>query len=271
MKKSMKLNIKYLLIVVVFPVCVNYAFASDSNARKIMEQVDQRPDGDNRSADLEMILIDKNNNQRVRTIKSYTKDFKDDTYSALFFTAPVDVKNTAFLTYDYANRQKDDDQWLYLPALRKSKRIASSDKSSSFMGSDFNYSDMTSINIDDYNFSLKKEIEVRGNPAWVIEAIPRSAEVINETGYKKSLLIIRKDIHFIVRAVYWPEKGNVLKYFDVTQLKLIDNIWTATEMTMASKRSKETIHKTILNFSNVKYNQNIDKEMFTVRRIEKGL
>lgn len=236
-----------------------------------MEQVDQRDDGDNRSADLNMILIDKNNNQRTRNIKSFNKDFNADSYSALFFTAPADVKNTAFLTYDYANRKQDDDQWLYLPALRKSKRIASSDKSSSFMGSDFNYSDMTSINIDDYDFSLQKEIQVRAKPAWVIEAIPRSDDVVKETGYRKSLLIIQKDINFIVRAVYWPEKGDILKYFDATKLELIDGIWTATEMTMSSKRNKDTIHKTILKFANVKYNQNIDKDMFTVRRIEKGL
>lgn len=271
MKISITSRITCLLVLVILSVTTNQAFADDQKARTIMEQVDQRDDGDNRSADLEMTLIDKSNNQRVRTIKSYTKDFDADTYTALFFIAPVDVKNTAFLTYDYADRQKDDDQWLYLPALRKSKRIASSDKSSSFMGSDFNYSDMTSINIDDYDFSLKKEIQVRGKPAWVIEAIPRSPAVIQETGYRKSLLIVRKDIHFIVRAVYWPEKGDVLKYFDATQLALIDNIWTATEMTMTSKRNKETVHKTVLKFTNVKYNQNIDKEMFTVRRIEKGL
>ncbi len=243
----------------------------NSQARKIMEQVDQREDGDNRSADIEMILIDKNNNQRPRKIKSFTRDFGEDTYSVLFFLEPTDVKNTAFLTYDYSNPQQDDDQWLYLPALRKSKRIASSDKSGSFMGSDFNYSDMTPINIDDYRFQVLKEIEVRGNPCWVIEAIPRSADIVAESGYKKSLLIVRKDIYFIVRAVHWTDNGNILKYFDATNIKRIDNIWTATDVSMTSKRNKQTIHKTEMKFSNIKYNQNLEENLFTVRRLEKGL
>lgn len=249
----------------------SFALADDGTARKIMEQVDQRDDGDNRSANIEMTLIDRNNQQRTRVIKSFTKDFDNDTYSALFFLQPADVRNSAFLTYDYADRGKDDDQWLYLPALRKSKRIASSDKSGSFMGSDFNYSDMTSINIDDYDFNVEKNIEVRGHPAWVIAASPRSQEVIRETGYKKSLLIVRKDIYFIVRAVHWPEQGNVLKYFDITNLERIDNIWTATQFTMTSKRGKQTEHKTIMKLTDIKYNQPLDEGMFTVRRIEKGL
>lgn len=130
---------------------------------------------------------------------------------------------------------------------------------------------MTSININNYNFSLKKEIEVRGHPAWVIEAVPRSAAVIEETGYRKSLLIIRKDINFIIRAVYWPEKGDTLKYFDVTNLSKIDDIWTATEMTMTSKHNKDVAHKTVMKITNIKYNQSLDENMFTVRRIEKGL
>lgn len=245
--------------------------AEDQRARRIMQQVDQRDDGDNRSAEMQMHLIDKNNNQRVRSIKSFSKDFNKDTYNALFFLAPVDVKNTAFLTYDYKNGNKDDDQWLYLPAIRKSKRIASTDKSGSFMGSDFNYSDMTSMDINDYDYTVEKEIEVRSHPAWVIQALPRSQKVINETGYKKSLLIVRKDNFFIVRAVHWNEKGNALKYYDVTGLEKINNIWSATEVSMTTKQNNKTLHRTIIKFRDIKYNQPLDKDMFTVRRIEKGL
>jgi hypothetical protein len=142
------------------------AFTDDPRAREIMEKVEARDDGDNQTADMEMILIDKRGNQRVRKIATFSKDQGADELRLMFFEHPADVKDTSFLTYDYDEPDKDDDQWLYLPALRKTKRIASSDKSGSFMGSDLNYSDMTDRNLDDYDFTLKKEMDVKGVKTW---------------------------------------------------------------------------------------------------------
>src|SRR5210317_147126 len=104
------------------------AFTDDPRAREIMEKVDARDDGDNQTADMEMILIDKRGNQRVRKIATFSKDKGPDGLRLMFFEHPADVKDTAFLTYDYDDPERDDDQWLYLPALRKTKRITSSDK-----------------------------------------------------------------------------------------------------------------------------------------------
>ena len=121
-----------------------------------MEKVQARDDGDNVVTNMQMQLIDKNGHKRIRNMKTYSKDKGDDELKMIFFLSPSDVKNTAFLTYDYANENKDDDQWLYLPALNKTKRIPSSDKDSSFMGSDFTYNDMTKPNLNDYNFKILK-------------------------------------------------------------------------------------------------------------------
>jgi hypothetical protein len=247
------------------------ASADDPQARAIMEKVEARDDGDHQTSDMEMILIDKNKKQRIRKIASFSKDQGEDTLRLMFFLRPADVKDTSFLTYDYDEPDKDDDQWLYLPALRKTKRIASSDKSGSFMGSDLNYSDMTDRNLDDYDFTLKKEMEINGVQAWLIESIPRTKKVIKETGYKKSLLMVRQDNYFVIRAVNWVKDGGYLKYMDVRRLEEIDGIWVATEMHITKKRGKKFVHKTILKLNNVKFNQNLDDEMFTVRRMEKGL
>ena len=116
--------------------------------RDVMEKVINRDNGDHKTADMEMVLIDKNGSKRTRKIQAYSREFDEGRYSILFFLEPADVKNTGFLTLDYKEAKKDDDQWLYLPALRKTKRIAGSDQSGSFMGSDFNYSDMTEADID---------------------------------------------------------------------------------------------------------------------------
>ena len=247
------------------------ALAEDPEARAIMEKVDARDDGDNQTSDMRMILIDKRGHQRVRLISSFSKDKGEDTYRLMFFQEPADVKDTSFLTWDYDDPDRDDDQWLYLPALKKTKRIASSDKSGSFMGSDLNYSDMTDRNLEDYDFFLKKEMEVKGHKTWVIESIPRSKKVIKETGYTKSLIIVRQDNYFVIRAVNWVKDGGYLKYLDVKRLEQIEGIWVATEMHVTKKKGKKLAHKTILEINNVKFNQDLDMDMFTIRRMEKGL
>lgn len=241
------------------------------SARDIMQAVDDRDDGDNAIIDMEMVLIDKNQHERMRKIRRFVKDKGEDKQFIMFFLEPADVKDTAFLTYDYDEYEKDDDQWLYLPALRKTKRIASSDKSGSFMGSDFNYADMTRRNLDAYDFKILKEDVVRGDKVWLIEAIPTSEEEIEETGYTKSVLFVRQDNFMVVRAVHWVKDGNKLKYLDVPKIEKIDGIWTALEMTMKTVKNKVTEHYTILRFHNVRYDQDLDDSMFTVRRLEKGL
>lgn len=256
---------------VLFTVIVPFAFADDPAARAIMEKVDARDDGDNQTSNMEMILIDKRGNQRIRKIATFSKDKGEDTYSLMFFQHPADVKDTAFLTWDYDDPGRDDDQWLYLPALRKTKRIASSDKSGSFIGSDLTYSDMTDRNLADSDFFLKKEMDVKGAKAWLIESIPRSKKVIKETGYTKSLLMVRQDNYFVIRAVHWIKDGGYLKYIDVRALEQIEGIWVATEMHITKKKGKQLAHKTILKLDNVKFNQDLEFDLFTVRRMEKGL
>ena len=249
-------------------------FADDPEARAIMERVDARDDGDNETADVKMILIDKKNQERVRKIARFAKYKGEDKYRLMFFLHPADVKDTAFLTYDYDSSEKDDDQWLYLPALRKSKRIATVDKSGSFMGSDLNYSDMTSMDLEDYDFSFYekgKEGEVRDKKVWVIWSVPRSKDVIHETGYEKSLLFVQQDIDMVVRAIRWDKDGGYLKYVDLRKVEKIDGIWTATDTLVTKKQGKTTVHTTILTLENVKYNQDLDYDIFTIRRMEKGL
>jgi outer membrane lipoprotein-sorting protein len=244
--------------------------ADEPKAREIMQRVDDRDDGDNRVADMEMVLIDRRGNERRRLIRSFTKDRGDDTLQIMFFLEPPDVEGTGFLLHDSGEAGRDDDQWLYLPALDKTKRIASSGKSGSFMGSDFNYSDMERRDLEDFDFTLVKETEVRGHPVWVVEAVPRSPRVVDETGYEKSLLLVRKDNDVVVRAVRWVKGGEDLRYMDVTALERIDGIWVPTEMRMTTKRSGEVRHATVLRLSNVQFDQDLSDDLFTVHRLEIG-
>ena len=267
MKNTKKLLIGLTLGLSLF---ATQGFADDPIARSIMEKVDARDDGKTLEQDMRMVLIDKNNKKRNRNLHTYAKDFGPDEHQILFFKSPADVKNTAFLTYDYDKSSRDDDQWLYLPALKKVKRIPSSDKSSSFMGSDFSYYDMTDRDLSDYNYKLLKETKVRGHDAWMIEATPRNKKVMKESGYKKTIAIVRKDNYVVVRAINFMRNGKK-KYMDVQRLHKQGGIWLPDVMTMTTKKGKSTVHKTILKFSRIKLNKAINNSMFTTRRLEKGL
>ena len=272
LKKNIRTVTISFLFLILLTVCASAA--DDPQARAIMQRVDDRDDGYNQTANMEMILIDKKGQKRVRKLHTFSKDKGKDTLKLMFFMHPADVKDTAFLTFDYDAPDKDDDQWLYLPALRKTKRIATSDKSGSFMGSDLNYSDMTSPDLEDYDFSFYekgKESEVRGKKVYVIWSIPRSKKVIEETGYEKSLVFVRPDIDMVVRAIRWVKDGGYLKYVDAKKLEKIDGIWVATETHVTKKKGKTTVHKTILTLDNVKFNQDLAEDLFTIRRMEKGL
>ena len=241
------------------------------SGREIMEKVNARDEGDRSTGEMEMILIDKKGKKRVRKLKTFGRKKEKDTQSLMFFLSPADVKNTGFLTYDYNESGKDDDQWLYLPALRKTKRIAAGDKSGSFMGSDLNYSDMTTPDLDLYDYTLMKETEVRGNKVWQIKAVPKSKDEAKKSGYSKSVIFIRQDNYVMIRAVRWVYKKRRNKYLDVKKLEKIDGIWVSTEMHVTTKTGKKTLHKTILKQKNIRFNQDeVNANLFTVRRLEKG-
>jgi hypothetical protein len=250
------------------------ASADDPVARKIMEQVDARDTGDNRVAQMEMILTDRNGGRRTRRIQTFIKDKGPDTMSLMFFLSPADVNKTAFLNIDYDDPEHEDDQWLYLPALKKTKRIASADKSGSFMGSDLNYSDMTDRELTYYNYRFYekgREQVFDGIKTWAIWAIPKSDKIIKETGYEKELLFIRQDNDVVIRSISWVENSPDLKYMVVRQLDKIDGIWVSTRLGITRKKGTQIIHKTDLTLDGVKFNQDLDEGLFSVRQMEKGL
>jgi len=259
-----------LLLCLVLCLVAWSAGAAQPDAREIMEQVDARPDGEYSIRDLEMILIDGRGGQRVRRLRSWSRELGEDEQSILFFLEPADVEDTGFLTWAWDDPERDDDQWLYLPALSRSKRIASADKSGSFMGSDFSYADLTDRPIDEYEYTLLGEGEVDGHPVWQIQAVPTTERERQETGYEKQVSFVRKDNFVVVRFVAWLKKGKRLKYYEVEQLEEIDGIWVATEMHMKTNKGKETLHRTVLRASNVRFPESIDEDRFTVRQLEKG-
>jgi hypothetical protein len=251
----------------------NILFAQ--TALNIMQKVLARDDGDNIISIKQMQLIDKHGNKRIKEMKTFSKKFGKDIKKLTFFIAPSDVKNTAFLTYDYDDENKDDDQWMYLPALKKIKRIPSSDKDSSFMGSDFSYVDMVTPILSDYKFKILKESIVKRKDkkqkVWIIEVLPKDKSIIDETGYIKKIIYITKDTYMVTRAKYYLKKSSRVKYMDVKKVELIDGIYIPTITTMTTKQGRRVLHKTILIQSDTKLNQKLKDNLFTTRTLVKGI
>ena len=243
----------------------------DKVARDVMQKVQDRDSGNNIVADMHMVLIDKNGDKRERFMKSFSLEIGDTTKKAIYFTAPSDVNNTAFLTYDYDSSTKDDEQWMYLPALKKTKRIPSSDKSSSFMGSDFTNSDMTEPNLEDYDYTLLKETQFKGDDVWVIGVKPRTQKVIDETGYSHSEVYVRKDILMPVAGKHYINNSDEVKLFQVAEFKQVKGIWFSTKTSMVTKLGRQTLHQTLLIQNNINMDKQLTEDIFTVRAIEKGL
>lgn len=251
------------------------AHAEDAEARQIMEKVAQNEEGNNGTAEIEMTLIDKNKRQRVRRLRAFNKTIDGEKRGISFVLYPADVKGTAFLQVRPKDK-KESDQWLYMPDLKKTKRILSSGgaKKGSFMGSDFTYADMQGIAIDDYTYEFhakQKEIEFNGHKHWVIKATPKTREVVERKGYSEILLFVRQDNYFIVRSKLTLKEGGTVKYMDIKDLKQIDGIWVPMETQMTTKAGDQMIHKTILKNTNVKFNQNLSDDLFTIRKLEAGL
>ncbi len=256
---------------------VNNAFSNQEplSAFDVVKKMDTKYDGDTLTSDTLMVLLDRSNNKRVREIKNIRKDYGDDTKGLVFFNSPADVRNTSYMSFDWDAADKEDDSWLYLPALKKIKRIASSDKSSSFMGSDFTYSDINGMDIDNWDYTFKNESAmIDGVDTWIIDGRPKEnkkVKVLDETGYIRSNLWIRKENFMLVKGKYWVKKGKKIKYYKADVIKEIDGVWTATNLSMVTTKKGKVLHSSLLKISNIVYNSDINDSMFTTGRMERGL
>ncbi len=229
----------------------------------IMKRVDARPKSKSSKQTTTMTLIDKRGKERVRSVVGYTKDFGDVKKSVMIFKKPADVKGVGFLSFSYDSMNKDDDSWLYMPALRKARRISGSKKNGSFMGTDFTYNDMGSRTIEEDTHTLLREEKLNGHDCWVIESKPKK----KVNAYSKFISWIRKDILLAEKVEFYDKKGSLLKTLTNSNFEKIGDIWIVKKMEMHDVQKK---HKTILEVSDVKLNCEIKDSYFSVASLERG-
>lgn len=250
-------------------------FAAELTAKDVMERVDARYDGDSSIFNWTMILIDRRERQRTRDMRIYQKDYTQDTKRLYLFESPADIRGTAFLNFDWNDLDRDDDSWLYLPSLQRVKRLATSDTSDSFLGSDFTYADFNGLQIEWYDYSFINDSEVvDGEDCWVIEVTAKPEfkdEAEDATGYSRAQFWVRKDIFVSVQAQAWELRGNRIKYFSSSEIELIDDIWTVQRLQAITTRNGRQEHASVLQLNNVEYNVDVDDALFTTENMQRGL
>ena len=241
------------------------ANAQNLTGREIIQKVKDRPDGDTRYGEMELTLIKKNGSSRQRKVSSWAMDEGKDTKKMMFFTYPGDVKGTGFLTWDYDQIGKEDAKWLYLPAMKKTRRISgSSSKTDYFMGTDFTYDDMGSRHIDEDKHTLLREEMKDGHKCWVVESVHVDKHEI----YSRKVTWIRQDCLVAVCAEYYDKLNKLHRLLTISEIKKIQDFWTICKMEM---KNVQTGHSTVIEVKNTQYDVKIDKDLFTVAKLEKGL
>ena len=210
-----------------------------------------------------MVLIDSKGAKVDRTVNSYRLTLSNGSKSLIVFTAPADVKGTALLVWSYED--KDDEQWLYLPAYERVRRITSSGKGESFAGSDLSFSDLEERGLEEFRYTKGPDESEGGFDCYTIEAIP------NDKAYPYSK--IRNAIDkktFLPVKVELFDRDNAAKPLKIAtcrDFREVDGIPTAFFMEM---HNLKTNHKTQLNLEEVRYNTGLKEDLFTQRYLRRG-
>lgn len=222
------------------------------------------------SRKVRMVLTDSRGKQRERETISYRKRFEDSLRTVVFYLAPANVRGTAFLTWDYDAADREDDQWLYLPALRKSRRIPAADRGDYFLGTDLTYED---IKLDgklapaDYRFTLEGSERDGEFLYYRLRGEPRSEAIAEELGY--SHIEVRADAStwLATKVAFFDLQGQPLKTLEVTGIAEVDGTWTRSGLEVSNHQSG---HRTRFEFYDIAFDSDIDDSLFTRQALERG-
>jgi outer membrane lipoprotein-sorting protein len=237
---------------------------------EVARRVNARDDGSSAARTLVIELIDRRGSTRTRVTRFFRRDFGDERRLALFFEEPANLKGTALLTWDHAEPERDDEQWLYLPALRKSRRVAVEERGRSFLGTDLTFEEMkkeTRLAIEDYRWATIGEETVDGRRCLQLEATPRDDETAEELGYGRVLVRVDAELWIPRLAEYWDPRGEALKTVRLLDVQPVQGVWTPLRIEAANHQSG---HRTHLLFRDVEYGGALPDELFTEAALSRG-
>jgi uncharacterized protein len=220
-------------------------------------------------ATVTMTLTNARGTQRARATLTLTKLLPNgvDQKRLVRFRSPAEVKGTATLLVEHADGE--DDIWIYLPALRKVRRLVATNKKDSFVGTDFSYGDIIGHRVDDWRYTLVTTEQVDGAETYVIEAEPRNDEVRENSGYARRRVWIRADNFVAVKGRFWDTGGSLLKEMDAHDVRQVDAAHEKWQPFQLRMQNRQTGHVTEFLFTKLEVGVGLGDDLFTERNLEK--
>lgn len=248
-----------------------FVTAQEPDGATIVQNCDYKNPGTDQRSKLTIILKDKDNNERTNVYLRLWKDYKGQdkiTDKMVLFTEyPPDARGAGFMRWGFtADTEKNADQWIYLPVLRKTRRVSIRDPGDSFLGSDLTYADITGRAVDQDEHKFVKIEEREGQSYYMVESIPKEKNPL----YSKrvSWFLKTADWQGCVKSgvLYYDPKGEVLKKQSLTWQKVGD-AWMWKKVEVQNVQAK---HSSIFQIDEAEVNVSLDDEVFTERTLAKG-
>lgn len=216
------------------------------------------------TTELWLLLINNRGEIRIRKLLRMRKSFSENKKVILKFIYPEDIRDTGFLNEERPE-EKYDTQFLYLPALKKVRRISAANKEQRWVGSDFFYEDIQEIKLNDWNYRRLDDDMFDNAPCYAVEWLPKQD---TETVYGKEIYWYRKDGYLPVKIDYYNKKGGLWKRLYAYDLRYNQNVWIAWKLVMEDFDAK---HKSELYRRWVFFDTALPADYFTTRTIEKDV
>lgn len=244
---------------------ITFALGQDPQAEEIMRRALTGDSWDDMQATVTLVLRNARGEERVREMAMFSmEDAEGLNHMLMRILAPADVKGTGFLTLETTG--EDDEQYLYIPALRRVKKITASGRGGNFMSSDFTYYDVGMPELEDWTYSLQGEDEYEGRSCWLIECLPVSKKILNDTGYGKIVRWVDKENYNIPYSEFYDKSMTRWKTFVVREFQRINDTDFASDMIM---RDLFTDHTSEMSFDNIRVDTGISAGIFTIRYLRR--
>ncbi len=253
---------KYLLTAAFIFTAV-IGITAQTTGREIIELIQAQDRGKSTHALVSMDLIDKRGNISTRILELYSKENSEKKMNTMIvFHRPSSVKDTRFLSIGHS--EKVPEQWIYMPALKRTKRITTSDADQSFLGTDFTYADMGANDIDKANYSLLREEGLDNEQCWVVETKPMKSA---GSDYFRTISWISKEMLLPVYVEMYDKKNKLIKKLTTDNIEKIQGYWTPR---ITKMENVQTGHSTILKMDKIVYDENLPDGIFTSGFLKTG-
>lgn len=214
-----------------------------------------------------MLLIGSGGDKRERKVHGVARLAANgiDTDVVISFDSPADVRGTRFLQMQHSDR--DDDMWIYLPALHKTRRLIANNKHDSFVGTDFSYGDILPLNPTNFRNKLLREEKLDGSDCYVIESVAKDTDYERDLGYTRRTLWIRKDNAVEIKVDYYDNDNRLVKTQTTAQHELADPVkqrWIVKQREMIDR---DRNHRTVITLDKFDTKSAIPERTFRVESL----